>query len=181
MVTGGARSGKSSFSQEKVVEIGKQIGYIATAIPIDADMVDRIAKHQSSRPASWPTFEKYNDFRSLILDERFVKCDTFLLDCMTILITNLMFKENIDYDTCTMEVVNLVEEQICSEIEHLLDFMHEQNKQLVVVTNEVGLGLVPAYRLGNLFRDIAGRMNQLVARRSDEVYLVVSGIPVKIK
>jgi adenosylcobinamide kinase/adenosylcobinamide-phosphate guanylyltransferase len=181
MVTGGARSGKSSFAQSKTEEIGSEIAYIATAKVTDSDMADRIEKHKDSRPSEWYTIEQYKDFMSLKELDIFKVKDTFLLDCITIMVNNLMFEEDIDYDTCSMEEVAQVEQKIMEELKYLIQIMTEEKKQLIMVTNEVGLGLVPAYRLGNLFRDIAGRVNQYLAQVSDEVYLVVSGLPLKIK
>ncbi|TCK98627.1 adenosylcobinamide kinase /adenosylcobinamide-phosphate guanylyltransferase [Natranaerovirga hydrolytica] len=181
MVTGGARSGKSTFAEKKTNGIGQSISYIATAKAIDKDMSDRIEKHKASRPKGWHTFEMYQGFDHLLKDPHFINSDTFLLDCITIMITNIMFDQDLDYDTCSLEAIEKVEADIIKVINGLIGLMKEQEKNLIVVTNEVGYGLVPAYRLGNIFRDIAGRVNQYLAELSDEVYLVVSGIPVKIK
>ncbi|TCT15520.1 adenosylcobinamide kinase /adenosylcobinamide-phosphate guanylyltransferase [Natranaerovirga pectinivora] len=181
MITGGARSGKSTFAEEKVLEIGRQISYIATAKVTDKDMEDRIEKHKHSRPSEWHTFEMYNNFQEIKSHKAFEKTDTFLLDCITIMVTNIMFDETIDYDTCSSEAISEVEKKIFVEIDQLINTMKENQKQLVAVTNEVGFGIVPAYRLGSIFRDIAGRVNQYLAKQADEVYLVVSAIPMKIK
>lgn len=180
-VTGGARSGKSRFAEEKVKEIGQSIGYIATAIAFDEGMKDRIRKHQEDRPREWPTFETYKGFDLLLDQPAFKSCDTFLFDCVTIMVTNLMMDSGLDFDTCTMDEVNTLEHEIKSHVINLLDLMEKENKDIVLVSNEVGMGLVPFYKFGNYFRDIAGRMNQLIAARADEVYFAVSGIPVKIK
>ncbi len=180
-VTGGARSGKSRLAEEKTAELGKEIGYIATAKVTDEDMARRIEHHRSSRPTEWHTFEKYIDFESFREDEDFKKCDTFILDCMTILVTNQMFEHDIDYDTCDIKTVERIEQGIKTEVMALLGMIRDLNKNLIIVSNEVGLGLVPSYRLGNLFRDIAGRINQMIAREADEAYFVVSGLPMKLK
>lgn len=181
LVTGGARSGKSTFAENKVTEIGDKIGYIATAKITDEDMARRVEHHKAQRPSEWPTFERYRDFYRLKGDEAFIGCDTLLLDCITILTTNLMFDGDVDYDTCDMKQVEEVEGMIRDEIHNLLMLVRETGQNLVVVSNEVGLGLVPPYRLGNLFRDIAGRMNQMIAREADEAYFIVSGLPMKLK
>ena len=181
LVTGGARSGKSRYAEELCKNIGKDICYIATAKSIDSDMEDRIKKHRASRPAEWATIEKYSGFELLSDDEIFKTCDTFILDCVTIMITNIMFDKDIDYDTCTNDVLDALERDILYEFTKLINLMKASEKNLIMVTNEVGNGLVPAYRLGSIFRDIAGRINQFLASQSDEVYMTVCGLPQKLK
>lgn len=178
-VTGGARSGKSTFAEKLAKEELTSVVYIATAIPFDDGMKDRIARHQEQRPALWETIEQYKNFETMKEDPAFKKAEIVLFDCLTVMVTNNMLDFPVDYDTCSMEKVSEVEEAIKIEVETLLDVCKE--KTLIVVSNEVGLGLVPAYKLGSYFRDIAGRMNQLVASRADEAYFTVSGIPMKLK
>ncbi len=180
MVTGGARSGKSTYAEQLAKERGNNIGYIATAVVTDEDMAERIKRHRMSRPKEWTTIERYSHFDEV--DESLFKgTDLFLLDCVTTMVTNMMFDEDVDYDTCSNEDVQKVEDYIFIEIEKLIERMEKGQKKLIVVTNEVGMGLVPAYRLGSIFRDIAGRVNQYLAMRADEVYFMVSAIPMKIK
>lgn len=182
LVTGGARSGKSSFGEKKVQDIGKNIGYIATAKVTDSDMAARIKHHQESRPSHWPTFECYKNYGQLKDDPAFMACDTLIFDCVTIGITNCMFDDlTIDYDHCTQEVISQVEADVKKEFVELLNLVRETGHNLVMITNEVGLGLVPPYRLGNIFRDIAGRMNQYLAQEADEVYFILSGLPLTLK
>ncbi|MDN5300369.1 MAG: adenosylcobinamide kinase / adenosylcobinamide-phosphate guanylyltransferase [Clostridiales bacterium] len=180
-VTGGARSGKSRFAEAKVAALGSKIAYIATAIPFDEGMQDRIAKHRRQRPASWETIEQYKQFETLVHQKAFLEADALIFDCATVMITNMMMDSGLDFDTIDVESVNSLESEIAKEVEKLLNVCRENDKQLVIVSNEVGLGLVPSYRMGNLFRDIQGRINQLLAREADEVHFVVSGIPLKIK
>lgn len=179
LVTGGARSGKSTLAEKKTGEIGNKIGYIATSIAFDDGMKDRIRKHRKSRPEEWITIERYKNFRELYTKEELHSIDTFLLDCMTLMVSNLLLESNIDFDSCSMEEVDRIEGEIFKEVDELLNIM--EDKQLIIVTNEVGMGLVPSYKLGNIFRDMAGRVNQYLAHRADEVYFTVSGIPMKIK
>jgi adenosylcobinamide kinase/adenosylcobinamide-phosphate guanylyltransferase len=181
LVTGGARSGKSSYAEELCQKHGKDICYLATAKAIDSDMQTRIEKHKASRPAEWLTIEKYKDFDRLSSDEAFRRCDTFILDCVTIMITNIMFDKPIDYDTCSSDVLDEVEKEILAQFQTLLDLMQSHDKNLIIVTNELGDSLVPAYRLGSIFRDIAGRINQFLARNCDEVYITICGLPQKLK
>lgn len=181
LITGGARSGKSTFAENAVKEAGKdkKIVYIATAIAFDDGMKDRIRRHREQRPAEWDTIERYKNYEKMKKDPSFQAADVILFDCLTVMVTNNMLECDVDYDNCTMEQVAEVEGKIKSEVEALLDVCRD--KELYVVTNEVGMGLVPSYKLGSYFRDIAGRMNQMTAERADAVFLTVSGIPVKIK
>lgn len=178
-VTGGARSGKSTYAEKLAKQSSKSVVYIATAIAFDDGMKDRIAKHQEQRPVLWETIEQYKNFETMKEDLAFKKAEIVLFDCLTVMVTNNMLDFPVDYDTCSMEKVSEIEEAIKIEVETLLDVC--KDKMLILVSNEVGLGLVPAYKLGSYFRDIAGRMNQLVASRADEAYLTVSGIPLKLK
>lgn len=180
LITGGARSGKSSLAETKAKELGEKVVYIATAIAFDEGMKDRISKHRASRPDTWTTIEKYRDFYTLE-NEDFLESDLILLDCMTLMVSNVLLESEIDFDNCSMEEVDCIEKSIFKEVEELLEIVYKHKKKLIIVTNEVGMGLVPSYRLGSIFRDIAGRVNQYLAKQADEVYLTVSGIPLKIK
>jgi adenosylcobinamide kinase/adenosylcobinamide-phosphate guanylyltransferase len=178
-ITGGARSGKSNYAEKLAKESEKRVTYLATAIAFDDGMKDRIKKHQQSRPQEWTTIERYSNFKEIADVPDFINSEIFLFDCLTVMITNLMMDSGIDFDTCDMDAVNRLEEEIKKEVEGLIDVFRE--KDLIMVSNEVGLGLVPFYKFGNYFRDISGRMNQLCAEKADEVYFCVSGIPTKIK
>jgi len=179
LVTGGTRSGKSSLAESIAKDKGEKIVYIATAIAFDQGMKERIKKHKESRPNSWITIECYKNFNDLSVDQSFIQSDTVLLDCITLMVSNLILDSNIDFDNCSIEEINDLEKGVFKELEDLLSVM--DNKDVILVTNEVGMGLVPSYKLGNIFRDIAGRVNQHIAKKSDTVYLTVSGIPIKIK
>ena len=181
MITGGARSGKSTFAEKELHDNYDRVGYIATAIAFDDGMKDRIKKHQDQRPDNWGTIEWYKGIENLKTSEVFRDYDVFLLDCLTLMVTNQMIDEPRDFDTMTMEEVNQLEQSIFQEVKALLALMKKEDKTLYVVSNEVGMGLVPAYKLGNYFRDIAGRMNQYVASLADDVHVLFSGIPMKIK
>ena len=181
MVTGGARSGKSSFAEKTAASSGRSVAYIATCIPADRDMEDRISKHRNSRPKEWATIEMYRDFNTLETHKAFQEAEVLLLDCITILITNWMFYSGIDFDDCTLHQLETLEKEILKDLEALTDISVKHGKTLIFVTNEVGLGLVPSYKMGNYFRDIAGRVNQKIASMADEVHFTVSGIPVRIK
>jgi adenosylcobinamide kinase/adenosylcobinamide-phosphate guanylyltransferase len=179
-ITGGARSGKSQFAEQIVLNFGEKIAYIATAVVTDKDMEQRIKHHQKTRLQTWQTIEKYHTFQDLGKLEQ-PKAEAYILDCVTVMITNLMMDSGLDFEQVTTKQISELETEIKEEIEELLQWVQANERNIVIVSNEVGLGLVPAYRLGSIFRDISGRINQLIARQADEVYFVVSGIPMKIK
>lgn len=181
LVTGGARSGKSSFAEDYVKKIGAldEVLYIATAIAFDEGMKNRIKKHRESRPKEWETLERYKDFAYFKDNNIYKNKKVILLDCMTLLISNLLLEYKGDFDKISEEEIDKLEEYIDQEVSDFLEAFSD--KKIVIVTNEVGMGLVPAYKLGSVFRDIAGRINQKIAKRADEVYFLVSGIPMKVK
>lgn len=185
LVIGGARSGKSTFAEEKAKAYQEQLGgnvlYIATSIAFDDDMKYRIAKHREARPSTWRTLEQYKAFDQIVAEDEFKDCQTVLVDCMTLMVSNLLLEQPVDFDTIKHEAISEIEKMIVHEVSELLEQCKEHGKQLIVVSNEVGLGVVPPYRLGNIFRDIAGRVNQKIAREAEEVYLLTAGIPMKIK
>ncbi|WP_461204676.1 bifunctional adenosylcobinamide kinase/adenosylcobinamide-phosphate guanylyltransferase [Clostridium sp. DL1XJH146] len=177
LVTGGCRSGKSSFA-ENIYKDEEDVLYIATAKAIDDEMKDRIDKHKKSRNNKWSTYEGYRDL-DRIIEKRSER--NILLDCVTILITNYMFEENRDIEKENEKEVDKVIQEIKIDIGEFILKAREENKNLVFVTNEVGYGIVPEYKLGRIFRDITGFINKYIADQSDEVYLTVCGIPMKVK
>jgi adenosylcobinamide kinase / adenosylcobinamide-phosphate guanylyltransferase len=179
-ITGGARSGKSSFA-EKLLAHESDVLYIATAVPLDDEMRRRIALHRERRPASWTTLEATADFETVIPRHAKEK-RALLVDCVTIMVTNLMLRHpSMSADTITPDDADAAEELVLREIRGLLTAARHFTGQTLIVSNETGLGIVPATPLGRHFRDIAGRANQLIATAADTAYLMVSGIPVKIK
>ncbi|MGI6152758.1 MAG: bifunctional adenosylcobinamide kinase/adenosylcobinamide-phosphate guanylyltransferase [Christensenellaceae bacterium] len=179
-ITGGARSGKSKFAQKLADDRAIDIAYVATAVETDMEMRARIEHHRASRPLDWQTYEyPYN-----LLDcFRNTHHQLYLVDCVTAYITNLLIRimpesaeENIELDT-----IYNVESQIKQEMQEIAAFMRADDAEYVVVSNEVGMGIVPEYVLSRVFRDISGRANQLFAEAADEAYFIVSGIPMRIK
>lgn len=181
LIVGGARSGKSAFAEQLANELSSKVLYLATAVVTDEDMANRIKRHQESRPTHWKTIEMYKSFDRLETDKKFAASEVVLLDCLTILMTNNMFDAPLDYDTASPHEIEQVENQIWEELYTLIEIIRKRDKTLIMVTNEVGMGLVPPYRLGNHFRDISGRMNRRVAEQADEVVFVAVGIPLKLK
>lgn len=180
LVTGGARSGKSSFAEERARSFGGRILYIATAIAIDEEMKERIRRHRLQRPAGWETLEAFRDFDvglpSLLKDR-----DAVLLDCVTVMVSNIMLQKAMDWEDLPIDEINEVEKEVMRQVESLLSIIKAAGIPFILVTNELGMGVVPPYALGRAVRDIAGRVNQVLAREADEVHLCVSGIPVRIK
>lgn len=176
LVTGGARSGKSSFG-ESLLKDKKEVLYIATSIPFDEEMKNRVKKHRESRPEHWHTLEAYKSLGASIRNLK-KQYDGIILDCITIMITNLIFE---NFDEAIEIDYKAIEEKIMGEMKAMVSALKELNSEVVLITNEVGSGIVPENRLSREFRDIAGRVNQYLAREAEEVYLAVSGIPVKIK
>lgn len=180
LITGGARSGKSTFAESMAKAQGDGVLYVATAKQIDEEMKQRIEKHRERRPASWETFEGYKNLDVQLYD-RIGNKSAVLLDCITIMVTNLMLEEAFDWDALSREKVEEIEYDIQHQIERLISLSKMSEVPFILVTNEVGLGIVPPSAMGRDFRDIAGRINQLLAKAADEVYFCVSGIPMKIK
>lgn len=185
LVIGGARSGKSSFSEERASELQNKLDtnvlYIATSIPFDEGMKDRVKKHRESRPSSWFTVEQYKTFNTLKDTTEFKESNVILLDCITLMISNILLEYPGDFDKISVADIDSLEKNILKEVDEVISTCNIDNKEFIVVSNEVGLGLVPPYKLGSIFRDIAGRINQRIAKKSTEVYLLTAGIPLKIK
>lgn len=171
-ILGGARSGKSSYAEAKVKTYSDAV-YLATAKIYDDEMAHRVKLHQERRNKDWLTLEKYKDFRI----EDFSDKPAILIDCLTMMVTGLFFEDDISEfsDDDFMEL----EESIWSEIEGLLDLLNDRD--VFLVSNEIGLGLVPEQRLSRVFRDMMGRFHQKLAKRADKVTLVVAGLALEVK
>jgi adenosylcobinamide kinase / adenosylcobinamide-phosphate guanylyltransferase len=165
LVLGGARSGKSGFAERVAVECGEPVLYVATATATDEEMADRIARHSAQRPPTWRTIESPTDVAARAAVER-RGAATVLVEDLTLLLSNLMLSKREDAEAlATDEVAALV----------ALD------AHVILVSNEVGMGLVPAYPLGRQFRDALGRVNQAAAAACGEVYLLVAALPLRLK
>lgn len=180
LVTGGARSGKSSFAEETAKKSGSNILYIATSAACDDEMKERIKRHREQRPPEWETVEAYRDM-DINLEGRLDSKDAVLLDCITIMVSNIMLEKAMDWDGISQDEISTVEDKVKDEIEKLIILAKEAFIPFIIVTNELGMGVVPPYELGRAIRDIAGRANQMLAKAADEVYMCISGIPLKIK
>lgn len=173
-VSGGARSGKSSFVENWAIENGKNVLFIATAERSDEEMNERIEKHIKSRPDSWDTIEAPLNISKYLSEEHKI-FDTIIVDCVNLLASNALLK--LPKDSSQEDS----DKAILFQIDDLLDIYAKSSANWLIVTNEVGLGLVPPYKLGRLFRDSLGRANQKLAQIADEVIFMVSGIPLYVK
>jgi adenosylcobinamide kinase / adenosylcobinamide-phosphate guanylyltransferase len=180
-VTGGSKSGKSFFAENIVNEAGEKIAYFATGVPVDKEMEDRIAKHRQRRSEKWLTFEGFSGLGDTVR-ARGGEFDGLIVDCLSALVSNIILsREHADWDVIAPEMAEELESDVEAEVLSLLDALSGFTGTAVIVSNEVGMGVVPPSALGRLFRDLAGSMNQRVASRADRAYLLVAGIPLTIK
>ena len=166
-ITGGARSGKSRFALKLARDCGGRTAFIATCKPLDREMKKRIAIHKRSRPRHWQTFEE-NLRLPALLNKIGPKFDTIVIDCLTLLVSDFMLKGG-------------KEAAIENEANKIMQALKKIKSRSIIVSNEVGLGIVPKNKLAREFRDIAGRINQIAADKSDRVFFMVSGIPWRVK
>lgn len=166
LILGGARSGKSNFALE-LARKSRKVAFLATCEGKDAEMKKRIKLHQGSRPENWKTFEEPKDVVST-LNGMGNDFNCIIIDCLTLLVSNLILS-------------GVKSKQILENINLAIESLRKKKVRVIIVSNEVGLGLVPTSKLGRDFRDIAGKVNQAVAAHADEVYFTISGIPMKIK
>ncbi|MEW6616784.1 MAG: bifunctional adenosylcobinamide kinase/adenosylcobinamide-phosphate guanylyltransferase [Thermodesulfobacteriota bacterium] len=167
-VTGGARSGKSTFAYNLANSISSPRAYIATAEPLDDEMKERIKRHQEERGRGWDTIEEPIDLPGIFSGIR-GKYTVVLVDCITLWVSNLLHLYKND------------EKNVMDDVEKLIGVCKKIDSRLIVVSNEVGMGIVPENRMARLFRDISGKTNQMLANMAGSVYFIISGLPVKIK
>jgi adenosylcobinamide kinase/adenosylcobinamide-phosphate guanylyltransferase len=166
-VTGGSRSGKSRYAVELAQSISDHVVFLATCVPDDEEMRARVEQHRKARPGHWRAIEEGKELRMTLVQLEGA-CDAVILDCVTLFVSNLLLE-------------NLAEDVILKKIEEIAEVARQVNYHTIIVSNEVGAGLVPETRLGRTFRDVVGRANQILAQSADEAYLIVSGIPIKLK
>ncbi len=166
-ITGGARSGKSRLAEELAESFGSPLCYVATGEARDAEMAERIAAHKARRGDTWHTVEEPRNLAD-ILRETDGRYRAVLVDCITLWISNLL----LHHGTAT---------PVLAEVRTLVGSLPERATPLIFVSNEVGMGIVPENALARIFRDLAGKANQMLAAAADEVYVTSSGIPLKLK
>jgi adenosylcobinamide kinase/adenosylcobinamide-phosphate guanylyltransferase len=164
LITGGATSGKSAHALRRASSWGSHVLFVATCVPRDDEMRAKVARHRQQRPAAWETAEISRQVGGA-LREGF---DGAIVDCLTLLVSQLL-------------VDGVADAEIYQEVSHLCQAARAASYPVVVVTNEVGYGVVPEHPLGRRFREVAGRSNQLAAEAADEVELVVCGQVLQVK
>jgi adenosylcobinamide kinase/adenosylcobinamide-phosphate guanylyltransferase len=186
LILGGARSGKSSYAEGRAKDTGgDNVLYVATSETKDEEMQQRVEKHRAERPSAWGTVEAPRNVAQALRQERSA-AKVILLDCMTFLVANHLMDvaapEDDPFDEPRSDPFDVqIEADVVAEVEAIIDYMKETEVEMLVVSNEVGLGVVPPYELGRAYRDILGRANQILARHADEVLLLVAGIPMQVK
>jgi adenosylcobinamide kinase / adenosylcobinamide-phosphate guanylyltransferase len=177
LILGGARSGKSRYAQQRAAEHGGQVWYVATATAGDEEMAARIAAHRAERPAEWFTLETQAGVGAAVIEHaaRGQAPGVVLLDCLTLLANNVLLglPEPVDEAAASRALE--------AEVEGILAAYAAGTASWLVVSNEVGLGLVPPYPLGRVYRDALGRANQRLAATADEVIFMVAGLPLWVK
>jgi len=176
LVLGGARSGKSTFAERLAAQRGGRVVYIATAQALDEEMASRVAAHRQKRPAAWQTLELPTGVGQALLANP-PQTDIIVLDCLTLLVSNLLLEASSDPDHPDETQAAA---QVDAEIQGLLEAYQSSRAIWIVVSNEVGMGLVPPYPLGRVYRDLLGWANQRLAERADTVYFMLAGIPMKL-
>jgi len=171
LILGGARSGKSTYAQNLANKTSSRVLFVATAQPLDEEMCKRIENHRNNRPASWRTIEIPRNIAKA-LEEQIDDADVVIIDCITILIANLLGDAPDNQKT---------ERKVFDEIDTLINYMKASKKTYIIVSNELGLGLVPDNMLARIYRDLLGTINQIIAQNADEVCFLAAGIPLAIK
>ena len=171
-ILGGARSGKSTYAQQLAKDFSGSVLYVATATAGDEEMKVRIANHRAERPAGWQTLEAPLEVGQAI-ERQLSQCrfDVVLLDCMTLLATNVILR--LPESASAQQATHVLD----TEVDSLLNCIRNSDAQWIIVSNEVGLGLVPSYPLGRIYRDALGRANQRLSMSSDQTILMIAGIP----
>ncbi len=178
LILGGVRSGKSRFGQELAHQLGNDdVLFVATAESRDEEMARRIDKHRQSRPDTWRTFEQpLRTGKAIQVFELLPK--VVLVDCLTLLVSNVLLENESDLDT--PEGIAAIENRMHAEVEDLIAVAKNHEIHLIVVSGEVGMGLVPENALGRLFRDMLGWSNQQLSANATSTYLMVAGLAIKV-
>src|SRR5579859_793219 len=174
LILGGARSGKSRYAEQAARELGQRVLYVATAEAGDKEMAARIAAHQAARPPSWTTLEAARQVGGAIQAVQ-AGYDLVLVDCLTLLAANVMGGLSEPIHEAAAEAALSV------EVDGLLQAWRAGAARWLLVSNEVGLGVVPPYPLGRVYRDALGRANQRLAAEADNVLFMVAGLPLVVK
>lgn len=181
LILGGARSGKSARAQELASSLGPRVTYVATAEPGDEEMRQRIQAHRAARPDGWRTIEEPLDLRRAVRDAA-SDSDVVVVDCLTLWVSNRLCRLPVEGSKGEwVPAADRLASELEGEISDVAQVARSGDATLLLVSNEVGLGLVPPTPLGRLYRDLLGSVNRRLAREADQVLLMVAGLAVDIK
>jgi len=180
LLIGGARSGKSALAERLAHASKRPVLFVATMEPGDDEVRTRITDHRASRPAQWRTIEAPLDVVAAIHASA-RPGDFVILDCLTLWVSNILLRPIADVENVTASEAAAAVQTCAAAVSDLLDYMSAFEGEFAIVTNEVGMGLVPPYPLGRVFRDALGHANALIAARADRVYYLVAGLALEFK
>ena len=183
LVIGGARSGKSAWADQFARKSGRQVLYVATATAGDDEMTERIAAHRSQRPSHWRTIEEPGNLLHAV-QANATPGDAVVVDCLTLWVSNVLLKAigpERDADMMPLSAWTATEASVVNEAQALLTDARDRDLTLILVSNEVGMGVVPATSVGRHYRDILGRVNQVVGSTADALILMVAGLAVDLR
>jgi len=185
LVLGGARSGKSSHAEKMASKIGSHVLYVATAQIKDSEMQARIRNHQKTRPKAWETLESpLRIGKAIPAALQTFPADVVLVDCLTLFVSNSILEGLPEYpsdEELDQIDENKARERLTKELDSLLEAVQNHHIQWIIVSNELGLGLVPPYHLGRIYRDLLGWANQRIAAVANQVIYMIAGLPLDVK
>ncbi len=176
LIGGGVRSGKSAFALQRAAEFGLPMGLLATAEARDEEMRERIRRHQEERGSAIETIEEPFDLVGAL--QRFESAEVIVLDCLTLWVSNVLHRVEAEFESTGFEVV---EKNLLGQLDVFCDVIEASHFCVLIVTNEVGMGLVPESKLGRLYRDLMGRVHQRLGERAAEVYTAMLGTMLRLK
>jgi adenosylcobinamide kinase/adenosylcobinamide-phosphate guanylyltransferase len=182
LLLGGARSGKSEWAERLARRAGQPVVYLATAATTDAEMAERIARHRAARPTTWRTIEEPEELAHAVR-QQCQSGDVVVIDCLTLWVSNVILHrigDVGDFEAIPADKWSTIESDLLGAVDELFETARQIGLSLILVSNEVGLGLVPPYPLGRRYRDILGRVNCAVASRADQVLFLIAGLPVDL-
>lgn len=165
-ITGGQKSGKSNFALKLVEEDHDRLCYVATALTLDDEMKERVRRHKEERSSKWNVIEESVNIKDAVMANK-DDYDVFLIDCMTLWMSNLMMSTNDD------DILDMVHD--------FINTVRSTKAHVIIISNEVGNGIIPENKIARRFVDLSGKVNQMIAQGSDEVFLMTVGISQKIK
>ncbi|MGB2814956.1 MAG: bifunctional adenosylcobinamide kinase/adenosylcobinamide-phosphate guanylyltransferase [Dehalococcoidales bacterium] len=178
LIIGGARSGKSHYAMELARKASGPVLFVATAEALDEEMRQRIEEHKRTRPTAWRTLEVPTHVGDGVRQE-IGDAQVVIIDCITLLVNNIL-SQHYPPDSRQKET-DTIEQAVADEISALIECFHKVEARFIVVSNDVGSGIVPADGMSRLYRDLLGKANQMLAQRADEVIMMVAGIPLPLK